>query len=112
MLDSLEVTLPDPQPQSQLAGFALFCQRENLTVLQMLHGYAYSWLENQVTAGIKLVPLGQSEGQAILYQLVSDIEGAVACALQMDDADLGYTSPALAMASAFHETQYCRLFRS
>jgi len=97
---------------SQLSGFARYCVHEQVSLQHGLHGYAYSWLDNQVTAGIKLVPLGQSQGQSILYQLGDDIQHAVEVALSIPNDEIGYASPGLAMASSFHEVQYCRLFRS
>ena len=76
------------------------------------HGYAWAWLEGQVIAGVKLVPLGQAAGQRLLFALASDIPAAVAHGLALADDDIGGALPALAIASARHETQYTRLFRS
>jgi urease accessory protein len=98
--------------ESQLAAFACYCSAEQIPLHDTLAGYTYSWLDSQVTAGIKLVPLGQTHGQQLLYQLSNNIEAAVAHAKQIDDADIGYTSPALTLASCFHETQYSRIYRS
>lgn len=98
--------------ECQMAAYVQFCSAENITLVDAMIGYTYSWLDNQVTAGIKLVPLGQSDGQALLYQLSAEIENAVEIALAVADDDIGYSTPALAMASSLHETQYCRLFRS
>ena len=112
LINSLGFEADDTKAQSQLAGFARYCVHERVPLQHSLHGYAYSWLDNQVTAGIKLVPLGQSQGQFILYQLGDDIQHAVEVALTITDDEIGYASPGLAMASSFHEVQYCRLFRS
>jgi urease accessory protein len=75
-------------------------------------GYAWSWLENLVLAGIKLVPLGQTRGQQTLARLATLIPSAVAAALEVSDEEIGASTPALAIASSAHETQYTRLFRS
>ncbi len=112
LIVSMDIGTPVIDPQSQLGGFAFFCNSENIPLTQTLQGNAYSWLENQVAAGIKLVPLGQTEGQSILYSFGHKIEQAVTRALSICDDDIGYSSPGLAMASSLHETQYCRLFRS
>lgn len=112
LIKSLDIGIPVVTPQSQLAGFAFFCANENIPLTDALQGYTYSWLENQVTAGIKLVPLGQTEGQSILYSFGDKIERAVIEAQGVCDDDIGFSSPGLAMASSLHETQYCRLFRS
>lgn len=79
---------------------------------EMLVGYVWSWLENQVLCAVKLVPLGQVAGQRLLQTLAADIPAAVDQALNMSDADLGGSAFGLALASSRHEMQYSRLFRS
>lgn len=74
--------------------------------------YAWAWLEGQVLAGVKLIPLGQVAGQRLLCVLAEPLAAVVSIALTLDDDDIGASLPALAMASALHETQYTRLFRS
>jgi urease accessory protein len=61
---------------------------------------------------VRLVPLGQSAGQRILLALGARVPAAVVRALALADDDLGAAAPAHAVASAHHETQYSRLFRS
>jgi urease accessory protein len=77
-----------------------------------LLGYAWGWVENQVAAAIKLVPLGQTDGQRLQHRLALGLPGVVDHALSLADDDIGAAAPALAIASAAHETQYTRLFRS
>jgi urease accessory protein len=72
----------------------------------------WSWLENQVAAATKLVPLGQTRAQVMLGNLQQDVPGAIDLAQALADEDIGGALPALALASTFHETQYSRLFRS
>ncbi len=78
----------------------------------LLHGYAFSWAENQVGALSRLVPLGQLAAQRALAALGALIPEACARADELPDTDLGATLPMLAIASALHETQYSRLFKS
>lgn len=114
-LQSLLQSFSLPVPlvlKSQLGAFACFCNSEQISLNDTLAGYTYSWLDSQVTAGIKLVPLGQTDGQGILYRLANNIDAAVACALTIDDEEVGYTAPSLTMASCLHETQYSRVYRS
>lgn len=96
----------------QAAPFALAAVHWQISVEDCLLGYAWGWLENQVAAAIKLVPLGQTDGQRVLLLLGEQLPGAVTRAMQMPDEDIGAGAPALAVASACHETQYTRLFRS
>lgn len=74
--------------------------------------YTWGWLEGQILAGVKLIPLGQVAGQRLLFDLAATIPAAIAHARQCTDDDIGASLPALALASALHETQYTRLFRS
>jgi urease accessory protein len=75
-------------------------------------GFLWSWLENQVAAATKLVPLGQTQGQRILVALMPHIPALCAAAHTRQDDELGRGLPGLAMASCLHERQYSRLFRS
>lgn len=79
---------------------------------QALQAFAFGWAENMTQAAIKSVPLGQSSGQRILARLALEIPQAVAHALQLPDDERQAFCPMLAIASARHETQYSRLFRS
>lgn len=80
-----------------------------------LAAYLFSWLENQVMAAIKTVPLGQMAGQRILDRVRADIPGACDEAFARADCQpprLHTLSPQFAMLSSRHESQYSRLFRS
>ena len=77
-----------------------------------LAAYLWSWVENQVLAAIKTVPLGQIEGQQLLHRLKPDIAAACVVAQSTSIAEAGSAPFGLALASARHETQYSRLFRS
>jgi urease accessory protein len=77
-----------------------------------LHSYAFGWAENMTQAALKAVPLGQNAGQRMLARLVQDIPMAVDRAMATQDEQRQNFSPMLAIASAQHETQYSRLFRS
>ncbi len=75
-------------------------------------GYVWAWCENQVNAAIKLIPLGQTAGQRMLTALIKEIPDLVQTGMQLDDDEIGSTAVGLGIASANHETQYSRLFRS
>jgi len=104
-----EVPVEEP---SFPAAFAYAASRWNIDPEAALQAYLWAWLENQVMAAVKAVPLGQTDGQRILLSLGDRIEGLVKKAMQMKDDDIGNFAPGLAMLSAKHETQYSRLFRS
>ena len=97
---------------TQLAAFALAVNQWAIPLEKALAGYLWSWLENTIVVGIKLVPLGQSDGQQLLMKLAELIPTAVQQALATDDQHIGSFTPAQVMASCRHEHQYTRLFRS
>jgi urease accessory protein len=106
--DSLPVLAPVTLPTS----FALAARAFAVPIEAALTAYVWSWLENQVLAAIKLVPLGQVAGQRLLTTLGAKIPAVVATASTLADDDLSTFAPGLSLASARHETQYTRLFRS
>ena len=77
-----------------------------------LQAYLWSWLENQVMAAVKAVPLGQTDGQRMLLSLANRIPDVVDSAIAVRDDDIGSFAPGFAILSSKHETQYSRLFRS
>ena len=78
----------------------------------LLHAYAFAWLENQVAAAIKAVPLGQVAGQRLISALGARIPQTCEAACELPEAAWSSSAPGLAIASSLHETQYTRLFRS
>lgn len=98
--------------RSQAAGFAFAAGAWLIEPHDAATGYAWSWLENLVLAGIKLIPLGQTRGQQALARLATLIPSTVGAALSVADEEIGASTPAMAIASSAHETQYTRLFRS
>jgi urease accessory protein len=89
--------------------YAFAVQRLELDPREALVAYLWSWLENQVMAAVKAVPLGQTAGQKILLSLGGRLEVIADAA---PSVLLRNFVPGLAMLSASHETQYSRLFRS
>jgi urease accessory protein len=77
-----------------------------------LLGYLHSWASNLITAGVKLIPLGQTAGQELLLDLQALFSTAANEILSLADDDLACCTWGLSLASMQHETQYTRLFRS
>lgn len=100
------------QKLSWPAAFAIAAFHWHIPTEQALAGLMWSVTESQVAAAIRLVPLGHTAGQRILIDAPAVISCAVGKALATSDDDVGNVSVALAMGSAWHETQYSRLFRS
>ena len=92
--------------------YSFACAQWRIDERAALLGYVWSWVENQVVAAMKAVPLGQMAGQRLLAALTPDIAEVVNAALVADADDLSNAAPGLSIASCVHETQYSRLFRS
>lgn len=100
------------QEVSFAAAYAYAVVRWNVPSDAALTAYLWTWAENQVLAAVKIVPLGQTDGQKVLLALGERISQAATAAATLDDEALGNFAPGLALLSARHETQYSRLFRS
>ena len=92
--------------------FALAGVYWKIPLADLLQSFAFSWLENQVAAATKIVPLGQTAAQKLLVQLIPVIPSAIVSAQQITDDNIGTSLPGQVMASSLHEYQYSRLFRS
>jgi urease accessory protein len=92
--------------------FSLAAARWHISASDTLAGYLWAWSENQVLAAVKLVPLGQSAGQRLLHRLTAAMPAIIERAQLLDDDAIGVGTVSQAFASALHESQYTRLFRS
>ncbi|HEV2713992.1 MAG TPA: urease accessory protein UreF [Terriglobales bacterium] len=77
-----------------------------------LPAFLQSYLANLVTVGVRLIPLGQTDGQLAISKLEEAVLAASAQAEKSTIDDLGSAAFMVDLASASHETQYTRLFRS
>ncbi len=93
-------------------AFALAAAHWQIPLGQTVCAYLHSWAANLVSAGIKLIPLGQTQGQKLLWQLRELIQQVSDRTCQLPDAELYTSGWGLALASMAHAHQYTRLFRS
>jgi urease accessory protein len=107
---NLDGLLLEACQRTQLAGIAIAAHQWEIRRDKLFAGYLWSWLENAVMAGVKLIPLGQTQGQQTLQRMAQSIEESVEQSKRVSNP--GSVTPALAIASSRHETQYTRLFRS
>jgi urease accessory protein len=77
-----------------------------------LAAYLQALTANWVSAGVRLIPLGQSDGQRVLAALEPAVAATAQRALVAKLDDIGSSAFRADLASARHETQYTRLFRS
>jgi len=92
---------------------ALAAAAHGIALEAALEGYLHAFTANLISAAVRAVPLGQSDGQIALASLEGTVQKAVAAALAVGDLDeVGTATPLLDWCSLRHETQYTRLFRS
>ena len=101
-----------PNPCNFAISFGLAAASWQIDREAALLGYLHSWATNLVTAGIKLIPLGQTAGQQLLLDLHGNLTQAASEITLLQDEELTSCGWGLALASMAHETQYTRLFRS
>lgn len=111
-LTPLQTDCVQAMPHTYPVVMALALSQTGADAQTALYSYAFGWAENMTQAALKAVPLGQNAGQRMLAQLVKNIPKAVDRALTTSDEHRQNFSPMLAIASAQHEIQYSRLFRS
>ena len=77
-----------------------------------LHAFLHALVSNWISAGARLIPLGQTDGQRVLAALEPAVAATAQRALAASLDDLGSATFRADLASLRHETQYTRLFRS
>ncbi|MEX2454187.1 MAG: urease accessory protein UreF [Rhodospirillaceae bacterium] len=91
---------------------AVACAAHGIPLEPALRAYFHGFASNLVSAGVRLVPLGQTSGQRAVAALAAPVAAALAQSLRLDFDDIGSAAPLLDLLSMTHETQYTRLFRS
>lgn len=100
------------RPIAHVAVMALACAAHAIPLEPALHGWLHATAANLVSAGVRLVPLGQTDGQLALAAISHAIPAIADKARVTSLDDLGTAAPDLELASIAHETLYTRLFRS
>lgn len=88
------------------------CAVVGIPLRPALTSYLHAFAANLVSAGVRLVPLGQTAGQQTMAALEQPITDAADAALDRDPEDLAAAALVVDWTSMQHETQYTRLFRS
>jgi urease accessory protein len=99
-------------PIAHCVAVAIACAAHEIALPPALHSYLHAVAANLVSAGARLIPLGQTQAQIAIARLSPVITSIVERALATSLDDLGTAAPAIELCSLRHETQYTRLFRS
>jgi urease accessory protein len=113
ILDWLWETLRerDVQPAPAVV-FGVGLARQRVPIGLGLPAFLQSYIANLVSAGVRLIPLGQTDGQLAVAELEDAVLAACSQAKDSTTDELGSAAFMVDLASMAHETQYTRLFRS
>jgi urease accessory protein len=124
-LDTVRRVWPDPWLERWTADLAadgrepayavavgVAAARAGVPLEPAVQAYLHALAAGLVSAAVRLVPLGQTDGQRALAALEPAVLAAAAAALERPLAGIGSATPMVEWASMLHETQYTRLFRS
>ena len=106
LLTQSEITVSYP------VAVALATGSSGIPLSDTLTAYLHAATANLVSAGVRLIPLGQTAGQRIIARLQGTVAEGVENGAGRSLEDLGSAAPMIDWTSAQHETQYTRLFRS
>ena len=113
LLDWLsDILLGLQMPPAQAVVVGIRAAQEGIPMSLALPTFLHGYFANLVNAGVRLIPLGQTDGQHAIAELESAILLASAKASNATIDDLGSAAIMADFASIAHETQYTRLFRS
>ena len=110
VLDRLTVAWDGPLAYP--VAVAAACVGHGIVLIPALNAFLHSIVSNLVSAGVRLVPLGQTDGQRVLGALEAPITQTAQRTLTTGLDDIGSAALRADIAGMRHETQYTRLFRS
>ena len=99
-------------PLAYPVAVAAACAGHGIGVRPALQAFLHGSVSNLVSAGVRLIPLGQTDGQRVLAAVEASIAEAAERAFSTEVDNIGMAALRADIASMRHETQYTRLFRS
>ena len=109
-LERLETVWNGPVALPIAAGVA--CAGHGIACESALTAFLHALTANWISAGVRLIPLGQTDGQRVLAALEKTVAATAMRALKTPLDEIGTAAMRADLASMRHETQYTRLFRS
>jgi urease accessory protein len=93
-------------------AFGAACAAQGLARMACLEGFALAFVQNLVSAAVRLGPIGQTDGQRVTAALLPAVRTLAAFAAGSTLDDVGGCAFRSDIAAMRHETLYSRLFRS
>ena len=104
--------LPEPVPLAWPAAWAWAAVSLNVPVQEMVEGFLYGWVANQLSAAVRLVPLGPTRAQVLQQRLLPLIVDQAHQVLGQAPRELWSGGVGASLAQLAHAELYSRLFRS
>ena len=112
LLSEMEHPLPESVPLAWPAVWAWAALSLQVSELEMLEGYLYGWVANQLSAAVRLVPLGPTQAQVLQQRLLPLLEVQARELVGRDPRHLWSAGVGASLAQLAHAELYSRLFRS
>ena len=103
-INGIEISYP--------VAFGVAARAINAPKDQAISLFLMAFVHNLVSAAVRAVPLGQTDGQRAIAALEPEVIGITSTILAADETQIGATSIAHDIASMNHEIQRTRIFRS
>lgn len=100
------------RPIAHCVALAVACGCHGVDLKSALEAFLHGAAANLVSAGVRLIPLGQSDGQITTARLSAQCAAIAEKAMATHIDEIGASAVQVDMACLTHETQYTRLFRS
>jgi urease accessory protein len=88
------------------------CAGHGIACEAALHAFLHALTANWISAGVRLIPLGQTDGQRVLAALEPIVAATAARAISTPLDEAGTSAIRADLAGMRHESQYTRLFRT
>jgi len=112
LLSEMDHPLPESVPLAWPAAWAWAALSLQVSELEMLEGYLYGWVANQLSAAVRLVPLGPTQAQVLQQRLLPLLEVQARELAGRDPRLLWSAGVGASLAQLAHAELYSRLFRS
>ena len=112
LLDEMGHALPEPLALGWPAAWAWAAQALQVPESEMVEGYLYGWVANQLSAAVRLLPMGPSRAQVLQQRLLPLIAQQAERLLVSDPQELWCSGVGAGLAQLAHADLYTRLFRS
>ena len=99
-------------PVAYPVAVGVACAGHDIPLASATHAFVAALTTNWISAGVRLIPLGHTESQRLLHALEPAVAKTAQRALTATLDDLGSATFRADIASAMHEAQYTRLFRT